>query len=389
MVKNGLRRLKNRMTRVRRERKTRKLLERGDGVADRLPHFVVYEPTLLCNLHCGFCYVADILNPEDWRQKELTLEELDRIFTNGKVPSFNLTGGEPFVRKNLLEIFELFRAKGMRCDYITTNGTVIGEAKAEALAELIGSGFLRHISVSIDGPPAFHDEVRGQRGAFRKAAENVLALRRACTRRGVSLPLSINTTLTAGNLHLLKQVVDEAEKLDVELIGLNQLMFATRREVQETLDIIGESDPGVISTHVTDDPGIDPEEVPAVLREAVLYGESKGITINWRPAQDYDDLVHYYTPDRVLSGRCFYPFFGGRITYDGKVQFCPFIRVEMGDVRESSLEEIWNAPRYVELRKKLLEHGIFPVCRRCCKVELSYDRAPEPAFLAAVGERSV
>jgi hypothetical protein len=42
----------------------------------------------------------------------------------------------------------------------------------------------------------------------------------------------------------------------------------------------------------------------------------------------------------------------------------------MGDVRSTPLEEIWNAPRYVELRKKLLEHGIFPVCRRCCKVEL-------------------
>ena len=44
----------------------------------------------------------------------------------------------------------------------------------------------------------------------------------------------------------------------------------------------------------------------------------------------------------------------------------------MGDLREQSLEAIWNSPRYVELRQKLLEHGIFPVCRRCCKVELDY-----------------
>ncbi|TDI38895.1 MAG: hypothetical protein E2P02_19710 [Acidobacteria bacterium] len=36
------------------------------------------------------------------------------------------------------------------------------------------------------------------------------------------------------------------------------------------------------------------------------------------------------------------------------------------------MSEVWNSPRYVELRKKLLEHGIFPVCRRCCKVELDY-----------------
>jgi MoaA/NifB/PqqE/SkfB family radical SAM enzyme len=380
MFKNRLRRVKNRVTRARRERKTRKFLEVGDGVADRLPHFVVYEPTLLCNLHCNFCYVADILNPEDWRQKELTLEELDRIFVKGGVRRYNVTGGEPFVRKNLLEIFDLFRAKGMRCDYVTTNGTVIREDRAEALAGLVRSGFLRHISVSIDGPPDFHDRVRGQRGAFRKSAENVLMLRSVFSKEGVSLPISINTTLTAGNLHLLRDVVDEAEKLEVDLVGLNQLMFATRREVEETLALIGETDPSVISTHVTDDPGIDPQEVPRVLRDAVAYAESKGITVNWRPAQDYDHLVHYYTPDRPLEGRCFYPFFGGRATYDGKVHFCPFIRVEVGDVRKASLSEIWNSARYVELRKKLLSCGIFPVCRRCCKVELSSNGSRFPTI---------
>jgi MoaA/NifB/PqqE/SkfB family radical SAM enzyme len=50
----------------------------------------------------------------------------------------------------------------------------------------------------------------------------------------------------------------------------------------------------------------------------------------------------------------------------------------MGDVREQSLEEIWNGPKFVNLRKKLLQHGIFPVCRRCCKVELTDARSMRP-----------
>lgn len=373
---DSLRKIKNRVTRTRREMATRKLKKNADGVADPLPHFVVYEPTLLCNLHCSFCYVADILNPEDWRAKELNLEELDQIFAKNGVKAFNVTGGEPFVRKNLFEIFDLFREKGMRCDYITTNGTVIREDKAEALLELTRSGFLKHISVSLDGPPEFHDQVRGQKGAFRKSVDNIRMLQRVFEQHGVHLPLSVNTTLTSGNLHLLERVVDEVAEFGIELIGLNQLMFATSQEVQETLEIIGETDPDVISTHVTDDTGIDPKEVPGVLEKAVDYAASKGITINWRPAQGYKDLEHYYTPNRPLKGQCFYPFFGGRITYDGKVQFCPFIRVEMGDLRDSTLEDVWNSPRYVELRQKLLEHGIFPVCRRCCKVELDYSEMP-------------
>jgi MoaA/NifB/PqqE/SkfB family radical SAM enzyme len=371
LIKPFLRKIHNRLTRNRRRIQTDRFVRAGDGVAPPLPHFVVYEPTLLCNLRCSFCYVADILNPEDWRARELTLEELDRIFAGGGVKSLNITGGEPFVRKNLIEIFELLQSKGMRCDYVTTNGTVMTDEKARALAELVRSRFLKHISVSLDGPESFHDEVRGLAGAFRKAAKNIGRLREAFHARGVSLPLSINTTITAGNLSLLPQIVDAAVDFQVDLIGVNQLMFATPKEVRDTLQIIGQTDPEVISTFVSDDPGIDPKEVPRRLGHALDYAKSKGVTINWRPAQTLEHLERYYTPDAPMSGRCFYPFFGGRITYDGKVHFCPFIRVEMGDLRKQSLGEIWNSSKFVELRKKLLVNGIFPICRRCCKVELT------------------
>ena len=67
------------------------------------------------------------------------------------------------------------------------------------------------------------------------------------------------------------------------------------------------------------------------------------------------------------------------MSFSGKVYFCPFIRVEVGDLSKNSLEEVWNGERYVEMRRRLLENGIFPVCRRCCKVELS----PEPVAVAA------
>jgi hypothetical protein len=60
------------------------------------------------------------------------------------------------------------------------------------------------------------------------------------------------------------------------------------------------------------------------------------------------------------------------------VYFCPFIRIEVGDLTSSSIEEVWNAPRYVELRRLLLERKLFPLCRRCCKVELSPEPAPAP-----------
>jgi len=370
VVKQAARKLKNKLSRALLRWRQEQFARRGDGLASPFPRFMVYEPTLLCNLHCSFCYVSDILNPADWRARELTLEEIDRIFVPNGVRTLNITGGEAFVRKNLISVFQLLQKKGLRSDYLTTNGTLIDEAKAAALADLAASGFLRHVSISIDGPRDFHDQVRGLKGAFDKTTTNIGRLRAAFAARGAPLKLSVNTTITAGNLHLLRETVDAVAELGIDLIGINHLMFATHQEIRDTLAILEESDPAVISTHVTDDPGIDPREVPRLLEDAVAYGRSRGVTLNWRPAQSYAAMEQYYTPDYPLKGRCFYPFFGGRITYDGKVQFCPFIRVEMGDVRRQSLEEIWNGPKFVELRSKLLEHGIFPACRRCCKVEL-------------------
>jgi hypothetical protein len=58
------------------------------------------------------------------------------------------------------------------------------------------------------------------------------------------------------------------------------------------------------------------------------------------------------------------------VSFSGKVFFCPFIRVEVGDLTVSTLEQVWNSPRYVDMRKRLLDNQLFPVCRRCCKVEL-------------------
>jgi MoaA/NifB/PqqE/SkfB family radical SAM enzyme len=98
-----------------------------------------------------------------------------------------------------------------------------------------------------------------------------------------------------------------------------------------------------------------------------------------RPKVRAPILDAYYTPGTRLEGRCLYPFLYARVSFSGKAYFCPFIRVEVGDLTKQTLEEVWTGESYVALRKKLVEHGIFPVCRRCCKVEL----LPQAAAIVA------
>jgi len=252
-----------RYRRRRYERRIRRFLDEGTGRADRLPMGAVYEATMRCNLHCEFCYVGDLLNLEgEWRQ-ELTIEELSKAFPAQKDFQISLTGGEIFMRKDIMSVLDLFREKGYAAGYLTTNGTIITEERADALAELAAKGFLKHISVSVDGPKDVHDIARGLKGTFERTTEGLKRLQAAARRKNTPLRVSINTTVAHESLEALDQMVDVAE--------------------------------------------------------------------------------------------------------------------ELGDLTKNSLEEVWNGEKYVAMRGKLLEHGIFPVCRRCCKVELS----PVPAVATA------
>jgi MoaA/NifB/PqqE/SkfB family radical SAM enzyme len=367
-----------RYRRHRYERRIQRFVDEKTGRADRLPMGAVYEATMRCNLHCEFCYVGDLLNIEgEWRQ-ELSLEALRKAFPESPGLQVSLTGGEIFMRKDIMSVLDLFREKGYACGYLTTNGTIISEERAEALAGLAEAGFLKHISVSIDGPGALHDIARGLKGTFERTCAGLRRLQDAARRRHAPLRVSINTTVAHETLEALDQMVDVARELGVDAIGLNHLMFSTPEEVAETVRLIGAKDASAIATFVTADPGLDSELVRQKVAALEAKCREQNVLFDFRPKVHPQLIDNYYTPGAKLEGRCLYPFLHARVSFSGKVYFCPFIRVEVGDLSQSTLEEIWNGEKYVEMRKRLVENGIFPVCRRCCKVELSPIPLAEP-----------
>jgi MoaA/NifB/PqqE/SkfB family radical SAM enzyme len=352
------------------ERRIAGFLHDKDGRAGRLPAGLVYEATMRCNLHCEFCYVGDLLNIEgEWRQ-ELTLDTLQRAFPDKDGLQVSFTGGEIFMRKDILDVMGVFRDKGYVCGYLTTNGTIISDERADALAELSAAGFLKHISVSIDGPGELHDRARGVKGTFERTAAGLRRLQDAARRKGAPLRVSINTTVAHETLESLTEMVDVAGELGVDAIGLNHLMFSTPAEVDETVRLTGATDRSAISTFVTPDPGLDAARVRTQVDRLAAKCRERKVRFDMRPKVGPAIINDYYTPGAALAGRCLYPFLYARVSYSGKVYFCPFIRIEVGDLTHQSLEEVWTGDRYVTLRKRLVERGLFPVCRRCCKVEL-------------------
>jgi MoaA/NifB/PqqE/SkfB family radical SAM enzyme len=368
-----------RYRRRRYERRVQSFQGAGDGRAGRLPSGVVYEATMRCNLKCEFCYVGDLLNVEgEWRE-ELPIETLRRAFPDQAGLQVSLTGGEIFMRKDILGVMEAFRDKGYVCGYLTTNGTIISQERADALADLAAQGFLRHISVSIDGPGELHDRARGVKGTFERTAAGLRRLQAAARARSAPLRVSINTTVAHESLDALDRMVEVAEELGVDAIGLNHLMFSTPAEVAETVRLTGAPGAEAISTFVTDDPGLDVSRVRLQVDALADKCRARRIRFDMRPKVRPAILEDYYTPGTTLAGRCLYPFLFARVSFSGKAYFCPFIRVEVGDLTSQSLEEVWTGERYVTLRRTLLAEGLFPVCRRCCKVELAGTPADAPA----------
>jgi MoaA/NifB/PqqE/SkfB family radical SAM enzyme len=367
-----------RYRRRRYEHRVERFLRDKDGRADRLPIGAVYEATMRCNLHCEFCYVIDFLNIEgEWRQ-EMTLDRLRQAFPDQPGFQVSLTGGEIFMRKDIMSVLDLFREKGYSCGYLTTNGTIISEERAEALADLAAAGFLKHISVSVDGPGELHDRARGLKGTFERTCAGLRRLQDAARRKHAPLRVSINTTVAQESLEALDAMVDVAGELGVDAIGLNHLMYSTPEEVEETVRMIGAADASVIATFITPDPGLNIARVKQQVAELAEKCRQRNVLFDYRPKVHPQLMDNYYTPGAKLEGRCLYPFLHARVGFSGKVYFCPFIRVEVGDLATSSLEEIWNGPTYVDMRRRLLDHGIFPVCRRCCKVELSPEPVADP-----------
>ena len=228
-----------RYRRGRYERRIQRFLDEKTGRADRLPMGAVYEATMRCNLHCEFCYVGDLLNIEgEWRQ-ELTLDALRKAFPDEPGFQVSLTGGEIFMRKDIMSVLDLFREKGYACGYLTTNGTIITDERAEALADLAAAGFLKHISVSIDGPGELHDVARGLKGTFERTARACGGCRTrpaASTRRCASA--STRPSRTRASTRSIRWSTSPSE-LGVDAIGLNHLMFSTPEEVAETVRLIG------------------------------------------------------------------------------------------------------------------------------------------------------
>jgi MoaA/NifB/PqqE/SkfB family radical SAM enzyme len=187
------------------------------------PSILTLSVTAACQSRCKTCKIGEMWLADPARSKaDLSLEELEKIFKNiGRIYMFNVSGGEPFLRKDIPEIIRL------ACLYlkpkiihIPTNAILperIRDLVVESLRVLddVRPGVVFTVKPSIDGVGEVHDRVRGVRGNFRKL-ERTIALLEEVARKHGNFHLELGTVISNFNKDDLQEVEDYVHRAGVQ-----------------------------------------------------------------------------------------------------------------------------------------------------------------------------
>ncbi len=172
---------------------------------------IVFSITQKCQSRCTHCNIWQ-LRP----QNELTLEEIEN-FAKANAGQFNwidLSGGEPFLRSDHVEILKIFQKYNKIKYYNTTINSLMGKElylrKFDEIAQLKIP--YTYVTISLDGPPAIDAIQRGIPDHFKRATELGAAFREM-EAKYKNFHFMFGYTMTKTNQGHLIETIEEAKKV--------------------------------------------------------------------------------------------------------------------------------------------------------------------------------
>jgi MoaA/NifB/PqqE/SkfB family radical SAM enzyme len=161
----------------------------------------------MCNSRCSTCGI--------WKKpkkEELTFREIDEFFRkNNYFPWIDITGGEIFMRPDILKIFKSItdNCKNLYSLHFTTNGLMPDRIETSVKQILKMNPNKLIISVSLDGSPEIHDKTRGLPGAWEKAIETFIRLRKI---KAKNLETYLGITLSQFNAGQIDSIFESVKR---------------------------------------------------------------------------------------------------------------------------------------------------------------------------------
>ena len=336
------------------------------------PEWIVLGVNNLCNLHCKMCDVGTQFEKSNFYYNlmgsrplnmpldliMLIIEQTSLYFPKAKL-GFAFT--EPLIYPHLIESITMASAKNLHTA-LTTNALTL-KKKAEDLVE----AGLKELFISLDGPSEIHNFIRGNKRSFEKA---ILGIEKIISISKSKPGISIFCTVTEWNIGHLIEFIEVFLKLPIKQIGFMHTNYTPNTVVEIHNQIYGNSYPATISN--IEEINLGNFDLDKLLSE-IIYIKKNDYPF---PVTFSPDLItveeletFYLKPEKIIGNICNDAFRTIMIKSNGSVipSHGRCYNIDVGNIYETSLKDIWNSAILAKFRKTLIDAGgLLPACSRCC-----------------------
>ena len=288
-----------------------------------LPPCLFVEVTNRCNLTCPTCPLGTDLAYQGYDKSDLNFEQFKKAID--QIPSLiyvTLQGiGEPLLNKDIMKMLQYCTQRGIST-YINTNGTILTENKSR---ELIEAG-LCNLSISVNSfdEKVFADTRSG--ASIKKIAENIKKFIEIKKGTNSKKPIvSFRAILMKETEPHMEDLVLKADELGIDVLYIQLFM-------------------SIIADKNLMESSLKPDEVEAFSSKLE----------RWKRQVKMQIVTESFGKSSNNLGQCKLPWFSPNITAEGYITPCCTISnpsiLNMGNIFESSFEQIWNSEKFVEFR---------------------------------------
>jgi cyclic pyranopterin phosphate synthase len=184
-----------------------------------------------CNLDCSYCHAEGEEKPARCSQAEMTAEEIARIARIAVglgISGVKLTGGEPLMRKDIVEVVkQIAGLKGLSDLSMTTNGTLL----ASLAGELRASG-LKRVNVNlpaVDGK-VYHELTGGRVKSALEGIESAVQVGLCPVKLNMLILKGINDTAVPEMIEFAARTGTILQLIELEPLNIDSAYYSARHK---------------------------------------------------------------------------------------------------------------------------------------------------------------
>ncbi len=192
-------------------------LRHVDAIAwKRRPIQLTFFVTRRCNARCPYCFYPQSTQMAEPDAAELSPEEIGKVSNSlGSLLWLAFSGGETFLRKDLVDISRLFYRQNRPAIMLYPTNGLLPQLIHDSMAQILRqcSDSIVVVKLSLDGVGAAHDALRGTKGGFDKLMQTYDLLA-GLLQGQPNFELGINTVFCSGNQDRMDEIIDFVQGLE-------------------------------------------------------------------------------------------------------------------------------------------------------------------------------